>query len=46
VEQLLVKEQIQTISQPLHSPDLTPWEFWLFPRLKIGLTGYRFSLVK
>ena len=25
---------IKTVSQPPYSPDLAPWEFWLFPKLR------------
>ena len=25
---------IKTVSQPLYSPDLTPCDFWLFPKLR------------
>jgi hypothetical protein len=32
--------QIQAITQPPYSPDLTPWNFWLFLRLKTGLKGH------
>ena len=25
---------IKTVPRPLHSPDLTPCDFWLFPKLR------------
>jgi hypothetical protein len=28
------------ITQPPHSPDLAPSDFWLFPALKMGLKGH------
>jgi hypothetical protein len=31
------------IAQPPHSPDLIPSDFWLFPTLKTGLNGTRFT---
>jgi hypothetical protein len=43
VQNFLAKNQIQTITQPPHSPDLTPCDFWLFPRLQMGLKGHRFA---
>ena len=30
---------IKTVPQPPHSPDLTPCDFWLFPKLR----GYRYE---
>jgi hypothetical protein len=34
------------IAQPPHSPDLAPSDPWLFPALKTGLKGARFSTVE
>jgi hypothetical protein len=31
------------ITQPSYSPDLAPSHFWLFPTLKMGLKGSRFT---
>ena len=25
---------INTVAQPPYSPDLAPWDFWLFPKLR------------
>jgi hypothetical protein len=36
------KNQITHICQPPYSPDLVPWDFWLFPKLKSPLKGRRF----
>ena len=34
VTDYLTKMGIKTFSQPPHSPDLTPCDFWLFPKLR------------
>ena len=34
VRQFFVKKQIIALDHPPYSPDLTPCDFWLFPRLK------------
>ena len=31
--------------QPPHSPELSPCDFFLFPKLKISLKGHRFGTV-
>jgi hypothetical protein len=31
------------LEHPLYSPDLAPSDFFLFPKLKLFLTGQRFS---
>jgi hypothetical protein len=46
VQNFLAKNQIRTISQPPCSSDLAPCDFWLFPRLKMDLKGYRFASVE
>ena len=33
---------IKTVLQPLHSPDLAPCYFWLFPLLR----GYRYETIE
>ena len=43
VQQFLAKKNIPVITQPPYSPDLAPSDFWLFPILKMGLNGTRFS---
>ena len=35
-----------TLPQPPYSPDLTPPDFFLFPRLKSSLKGHHFGTVK
>ena len=34
VTNYLTKMGIKTVPQPPYSPDLTPWDFWLFPKLR------------
>ena len=45
LQSFLVKHQITQATQPLHSPDLAPHDFWLFPKLKSPLKGNRFQAV-
>ena len=33
---------IKTVPNPPNSPDLTPCDFWLFPKL----TGYRYEIIE
>jgi hypothetical protein len=42
VQAFLTKHHINQVSQPSYSPDLAPWDFWLFPKLKSPLNGRRF----
>ena len=37
---------IKTVPRPPYSPDLAPCDFWLFPKLKEKLRGYRYEEVK
>ena len=39
------RHQITQVTQPPCSPDLAPWDFWLFPKLKSPLKGKRFQTV-
>ena len=41
----LAKHQITQVIQPSYSPDLVPWDFWLFPQLKSPLKGIRFQTI-
>jgi hypothetical protein len=43
VLQSLTAENIPAINQPLHSSDLAPSDFSLFPVLKMGLKGTCFA---
>ena len=36
---------IKTVPQPPYSPDLAPSDFWLFPKLKEKLRGYRYETI-
>ena len=37
------EKQVPQLSQPPYSPDMAPYDFWLFPRLKEVLKGSRFE---
>ena len=37
---------IKTVRHPLYSPDLTPYDFWLFPKLKEKLRGCRYETIE
>ena len=37
---------IKTLPQPPYSPDLAPCDFWLFPKLKENLRGYRYETIE
>jgi hypothetical protein len=39
-DQLLAKNQIPAVSQPMYSPHLTPCDLWLLMRFEIGLKGH------
>jgi len=43
VQQFLVKHCTAQLQRPPYSPDLAPCDFFLFPRLKKVLKGYRFE---
>jgi hypothetical protein len=34
---------LAVIPHPLHSPDLAPCDFFLFPKMKLKLEGHRFD---
>ena len=42
----LTKMGIKTVSQPPYCPDLTPCDFWLFPKLKENLRGCGFETIE
>ena len=42
----LTKMGIKTVPQPPYSPDLAPCDFWLFPKLKEKLRGYRYETIE
>ena len=41
LQRFIVKHHITWVTQLLYSPDLTPHDFWLFPKLKLPLMNYR-----
>jgi histone-lysine N-methyltransferase SETMAR len=43
VREFLAKKSIMKLYHPPYSPDLAPYDFWLFPKLKTALKGHRFS---
>ena len=45
VQRFLAKYQITQVSQPLCTPNLAPWDFWLYPKLKSPLKGKRFQTI-
>jgi hypothetical protein len=46
VQQFLAEKNIPVITQLPYSPDLAPSDFWLFPTLKMGLKGTRFTTME
>ena len=45
-ETVLVSKEITTLHHPLYLPDLAPWDFFLFPKLKKILKATRFQGVE
>lgn len=43
IHTFLAKHGITTVRHPPYSPDLSPCDFWLFPKLKTPLKGSRFE---
>jgi hypothetical protein len=43
IQSFLAKHSIPVVSQAPYSPDMTPCDFWLFPKLKRLLKGSRFD---
>ena len=43
VQQYLKESGLDVLDHPPYSPDLSPCDFWLFPRLKEMLAGHRFE---
>jgi len=46
VIEFLAKKGIPVVPQPPYSPDLSPCDFFLFPKLKFNLKGRHFGTVK
>jgi len=45
VNEFLAKKGISMVPQPPYSPDLSPCDFFLFPKLKFHLKGRHFGTV-
>ena len=43
VQEYLKESGLDVLDHPTYSPDLSPCDFWLFPRLKEMLAGHRFE---
>jgi transposase len=43
VKQFLAEKQIAVLEHPPYSPDLAPWDFFLFSKVKSILKGTRFA---
>ena len=46
VTNYLTEMGIKTVPHPPYSPDMSPCDFWMFPRLKEKLRGRRFEDVE
>ena len=46
VIEFMSKKGIPVVPQPPHSPDLSPCDFFLFPKLKFHLKGRHFGTVE
>ncbi|CAK9818191.1 Mariner Mos1 transposase [Anthophora quadrimaculata] len=46
VREFLAKNSINVIEQAPYSPDMTPCDFFLFPKLKLPLRGRRFESIE
>jgi len=46
VIEFLAKKGIPVVPQPPYSPDLSPCDFFLFPKLKFYLKGHHFGTVE
>lgn len=42
-QKFLKNTKIQEMSHPAYSPDLAPCDFFLFPKIKLGIKGHRFN---
>ena len=43
VKSFLASEKVKVLNHPPYSPDLSPCDFFLFPRLKIMLSGNKYT---
>ena len=42
----IIREELKTVRQPPYSPDLAPFDFCLFPKLKEKLRGCRYETIE
>jgi hypothetical protein len=45
-QQFLAEQIMAVIPHPTHSADLTPCDFFLFPKVKLKLNGRRFDTIE
>ena len=45
VQRFLATYQVTQVTEPPYSPDLVPYDFWLFPKPKPPLKGKRFQTI-
>ena len=43
VKSFLASEKVTVLNHPPYSPDLSPWDFFLFPGLKKMLSGNKYT---
>ena len=43
VKSFLASEKVEVLNRPPYSPDLSPYDFFLFPRLKKMLSGNKYT---
>ena len=43
MQQFLAKDKIVQLRQPPYSPDIAPYDFWMFPKLKMAFKSERFD---
>ena len=46
VREFLAQNKITTLPHPPYNPDLAPYDFFLFPKLKTHLKGHHFGTVE
>jgi histone-lysine N-methyltransferase SETMAR len=45
-QKFLAKQKIDVIPHPPYSPDLAPYDFFLFPKMKLKLKGRQFDTIE
>ena len=46
IQQFLTQKQVATLNHPPYSPDLSPPDYFLFPKVKLQLKGARFDTIE